>query len=306
MNTTDEITAPVTEPVLTAGCPFCGAYAAVTLAAQVRGSEHGLRQCCGCSLEYLSPLPSWEQICAIYDSSYYKAWGMEAGETDEVAAMKKATFGLRMREIAKHIKGGRVLDVGTASGFFLSVAQEFGFEPYGVELSEYSATLAQKKFGRDRIWNGTLDTAPFEPGSFNVIAMSDLIEHVPDPVNTLARARNLLTPGGVLMIMTPDTSSLTRRLMGTAWTHYKLEHLTYWNPSVIRRAAEQTGYSVLSIRRARKVMTLAYLDSQFKAYPNPLFTPLVGGMSRVLGSLRNSCFRISMGEMVALLRREGE
>ncbi|MCZ9879996.1 hypothetical protein OFP68_14055 [Brachyspira hyodysenteriae] len=37
-----------------------------------------------------------------------------------------------------------------------------GFEPYGVEISEYSSSIAKKKFGEDRIYNGTLETAPFE------------------------------------------------------------------------------------------------------------------------------------------------
>lgn len=304
MKTIDRMTTSELEVGLSGACPFCASTAATTFAPSVRGFAHAVKRCTGCSLEYLSPRPTWEQIRAIYDSSYYKAWGMESGETDEVAAMKKATFALRMREIGTHVQGGRILDVGTASGFFLSVAQEFGFEPYGVELSEYSGTLAQRKFGRDRIWIGTLETAPFEPGMFQVIAMSDLIEHVPDPVGTLEIARRLLAPGGVLMIMTPDTSSLTRRLMGAAWTHYKLEHLTYWNPGVVRQAARQTGYSVISIRRARKVMTLSYLDTQFRTYPNPIFTPLVRALSGGLGSFRNSHFPISMGEMVALLRRE--
>ncbi len=287
-------------------CPFCGWTDSRTLTHQLRASGHSLRRCRECDLEFLWPVPGWDEIQSIYGADYYRSWGMADGETLEVAEMKKATFALRMREICRYARPGRVLDVGTASGFFLEVAEEFGFEPYGVELSEYSGALAQRKFGVDNIWLGTLETAPFERQSFQLIAMSDLLEHVPDPARTLERARDLLAPGGVLMVMTPNTGSLTRWLMGVTWTHYKLEHLTYWSPAVIRRAASQTGYRVLSIRPAWKVMTLAYLATQFETYPHPLLTPIVRLLNSRLASWRQTQFRVSMGEMVALLRREDE
>jgi 2-polyprenyl-3-methyl-5-hydroxy-6-metoxy-1,4-benzoquinol methylase len=289
-----------------AACPFCGWTDSRTLARQVRASEHALRRCRECELEYLWPAPTWDEIQRIYTAGYYRSWGMAEGETPEVAEMKKATFALRMEEISRYVRPGRVLDVGTASGFFLEVAEQFGFEPFGVELSEYSGALARRKFGEENIWIGTLETAPFERDSFQLIAMSDLLEHVPDPVRTLERARELLAPGGVLMVMTPNTRSLTHRLMGIAWTHYKLEHLTYWSPAVIRRAAAQTGFRLLSIRPAWKVMTLAYLATQFEAYPHPILTPLVRLLNARLAPWRHSHFRLSMGEMVALLRREDE
>ena len=228
---------------------------------------------------------------------------MADGETAEVADMKKATFRLRLHEIARHASPGRVLDVGTASGFFLEVAQHLGWDPFGVELSDYSARLAQRKFGADRIWHGTLETAPFSPGSFDAIAMSDLLEHVLDPVATLQLAQSLLRPGGVLMVTTPDTASLTRRLMGTRWTHYKLEHLTYWNPALLRRAAAQAGLEVLTIHPAWKVMTVRYLCTQFAVYPHPILTPIARSISALAGGLRDAHFRIAMGEMVAILRR---
>ncbi|WP_241392445.1 class I SAM-dependent methyltransferase [Brachyspira hyodysenteriae] len=157
--------------------------------------------CCpNCKLEFIYNQPNFEEIKSIYSNDYYKAWGMEDGENNEVALMKKSTFRNMLKKILPYKKSGNILDIGTASGFLLEEAKEMGFEPYGVEISEYSSSIAKKKFGEDRIYNGTLETAPFENNFFDVITMTDLLEHVQDPVSILKISNKLLrnyTGGGI-------------------------------------------------------------------------------------------------------------
>ena len=86
-----------------------------------------------------------------------------------------------------------MLDVGCATGYFLEVAQRGGFDPYGVEFSEYAAGIAKEKFGKEKIFHGTLEqfhdaTGRSGAATFRAIAMSDLIEHVRIPSETLTAA----------------------------------------------------------------------------------------------------------------------
>jgi len=60
---------------------------------------------------------------------------------------------------------------------------------------------------------------------FDIITMIDFIEHVGAPMSILVKASRLLRPGGQLVILTPNADSLSRRLMGLRWLHYKVEHL---------------------------------------------------------------------------------
>ena len=60
---------------------------------------------------------------------------------------------------------------------------------------------------------------------FDIITMIDFIEHVRAPMSILVKASRLLRPGGQLVILTPNADSLSRRLMGLRWLHYKVEHL---------------------------------------------------------------------------------
>ena len=288
---------------LSRNCLVCSSPAFELVVARVNGSRYSILRCTECGLQYLDPVPSQEELKQIYTARYYRAWGMENGETSAVAVMKKHTFALRLKELEKVVERGPILDVGTASGFFLEVAQSRGFAPYGVEISEYSGKLAVEKFGVDHIHLGTLETAPFPKKSFRAIAMSDLLEHVPDPLATLRLAREFLEEGGVLQIVTPDTDAFSRKCMGSTWTQYKAEHLSYWNAHVLRLAAKEAGYRVLSVRRAQKVMTLRFLNAQLAVYSHSVLTPLIRIGQTALRPLQDYHFRVSMGEMAALLQK---
>lgn len=261
-------------------------------------------RCSSCRLEFLSPQPTWEEIQNIYSAEYYASWDMKDGENQMTARLKRLTFARRLAEFRKFVQSGPILDIGTATGFFLEeVLLDRNFEPYGVEVSPYAGSIAQQKFGAGRIHIGTLETAPFQPGFFSAVAMSDLLEHVLDPRDTLRCVNRLTKPGGVVMIMTPDATSLSHGVMGSRWTHFKLEHLFYFTPASIRLLAADTGFEVLSLKRARKTMTLKYLTDQLAVYRHPILTPISGMLCGMLKRWENKPFSITMGEMVVFLRK---
>jgi SAM-dependent methyltransferase len=270
----------------------------------LRQSRFSIARCPECALEFLAPQPDPREIAEIYSADYYIPWDMSRSENGITARMKRLTFARRLRELRQLTGPGPILDVGTATGFFLDEAiAEGSFVPYGIELSEYAGRIAREKFGAERIHIGTIETAPFPPGFFSAVAMSDLLEHVPDPDGVLRRAYELLRPGGIAMIMTPDTASLSRRLMGQRWTQFKLEHLFYFSPASMRRLAARCGFRVLSIRRARKAMTLKYLRDQFQTYRHPVLTPLSRALGWMLKHWENRPFPITMGEMLVFLEK---
>jgi SAM-dependent methyltransferase len=238
----------------------------------------------------------------MYAAKYFDAWAMRSGDRREIAAMKGETFTPYLRHLREMVPLGPILDVGTATGFFLHTARCFGFEPYGIEVSDYAAQIAMAKFGAERIHHGTIETCSFPNGTFTAITMFDLLEHVIDPLGTLRKAHDLLQRGGVIAIVTPDTSSLTRQLMGSSWPHYKLEHLSYWNPSTLRFAASEAGFSVEGIRPAVKTVTPRYMRAQLAVYPNALLKPMAALLAH-WDRTADMKFAITMGEMTAYLRK---
>jgi 2-polyprenyl-3-methyl-5-hydroxy-6-metoxy-1,4-benzoquinol methylase len=288
-------------------CRLCGSREIGLLQKSLCGSRFALLKCRSCSLEFLDPLPAPDDLQRIYTAEYYRSWGMTGGGNPAVDAMKKLTFANHLRRAREYIggddRGGDLLDIGTATGLLLEVAREQGFEPYGIEISDYAAGLASAKFGAGRIHNGTLQTAPFKDGRFSAITMTDLLEHVADPLDTLTRVRRLLRPDGIVLITTPNTASLTRLAMGRKWTHYKVEHLYYLNPRSMALLAGKAGFQILSMKPAAKAVTLEYLRDQFRVYRHPVLTPAAELLAAVFRPLRHATLRLRTGESLILLRK---
>ncbi len=260
-------------------------------------------RCQNCELEWLSPQLNDAEITALYSENYYKAWGIK-GSTENSATlnMKKATARLRIALLKKHITSGNMLDVGCANGYFLEAAVEQGFQPYGVELSEYSSGLAKQKFGASNIYHGILETCEFNESFFDAINMADLLEHVKSPEETLNKARQLLKPKGVLIITTPDSGSFSKMVFGKRWPHYKLEHFFYFNTKNIEQIADKCGLKLIEAENSKKALNLAYLNTQYKVYPHWFFTPAFKSLNVLLPkALLNYNFYVLTGEITVLL-----
>lgn len=99
----------------------------------------------------------------------------------------------------------------SSTGLFLSLAVQRGWPAEGLEYSADSAEEARNKRGL-KVRTGALERGMFAPGSFDVITLWDVIEHVPDPRTVLELATELLAPGGVMMVKTPNCDGLYPRL----------------------------------------------------------------------------------------------
>ena len=268
-------------------------------------ADHHFVRCAICGLERIDPQPSDETLAAIYGSHYYDAWGLHDDEAT-VAALKKGTFRFVLGKLPRAEPGAKLLDLGAATGFLLDVARDLGYDPYGVELSEFGARAIAGKFGADHVHQGELTTAPFArggKGDFSVVTMCDYLEHVRDPRQTLARARELLGPGGTVAITTPDAGSPSRKLLRTGWTHYKVEHLFYFNQRNLRRLLEDVGFRAVEFHTLWKSLTLDYIGHQFEVYPHPALTRVARAVRKLTPRpVRHLPLPFSTGELLAIAR----
>ncbi|HUS36267.1 MAG TPA: class I SAM-dependent methyltransferase, partial [Verrucomicrobiae bacterium] len=120
--------------------------------------------------------------------------------------------GLQARKISEAVfrykKGGRLLDVGAASGILLEQAAKLGFDGEGVEPSKSLAKSAQD--AGLKVHLGTFPH-PAIKGVYDVITLIDVIEHVPCPIPLLKDIAAHLKPDGVGVLTTPDIRSLVAR-----------------------------------------------------------------------------------------------
>ncbi|MGO4222720.1 methyltransferase domain-containing protein [Lysobacter sp. TAF61] len=109
-----------------------------------------------------------------------------------------------LRTLLKYrVPSARAVELGCAHGSFVALMKQCGFQASGVEMSPWVVELGKKTFGID-IELGPVENLDIEPGSIDVIAMMDVMEHLPDPVATMSHCLSLLKPDGILLIQMPE------------------------------------------------------------------------------------------------------
>jgi 2-polyprenyl-3-methyl-5-hydroxy-6-metoxy-1,4-benzoquinol methylase len=109
-----------------------------------------------------------------------------------------------LRAVLKYkLPPARTLELGAAHGGFVATLRLAGFDSTGLELSPWIADYARKTFGVPML-QGPVEKQGLAPGSLDLLAAMDVIEHLPDPIGTLRACVNLLKPDGVLMLQTPQ------------------------------------------------------------------------------------------------------
>ena len=252
-------------------CALCGARERRILR---QDGAHTLVRCKCCSLVYVTPRRQAAQLIdEVYDASYWRSpAARERGYSDYAGdeALYLRTFRRRFAQLGVQLPSrGRALDVGCAAGFSMRVLAERGFEVYGIEPSRAIRAVALKNFSPERIHAGTLLDAPYEPASFDLIVMWDVLEHLPDPLAALGKARELLAPQGRLVLETQNIESFAARALGSRWTHFKhAEHLLHFSPKTLQRALESAGFELLSLtsRGAGKLVSPSFIAERARRF----------------------------------------
>ena len=134
-----------------------------------------------------------------------------------------AVFDGYAADVRRHASGGRLLDVGCAYGFLLR-RLESEFETFGLDVSEHAVEKARSVATQSQLQvHNILEPLPFDDHSFDVVTMTDILEHVPGPAGILAEVARVCRRGAVVYIATPNRNLIRRTLY---WIPDRMEHHT--------------------------------------------------------------------------------
>jgi SAM-dependent methyltransferase len=168
-----------------------------------------------------------------------------------------------LQSVRRYRPGGRLLDIGAGSGILVEVATRLGYRAEGIEPSEWMVRSAAAH--GLKIQAGIL---PHEEitGSYDVVTLVDVIEHVSDPVELLVQARSVLASDGIGLVITPDVASVAARVMGKHWWHYRMAHICYFERDTLLAALRHAGLEPIAIFRPSWYFTADYLIQRLGAY----------------------------------------
>ncbi len=199
-------------------------------------------ECDDCSLNFLNPQPSWDDLSSYYTSDY-QCYNTLKGHDEQMVEEAKKLGKLEHIPIPE---GKRLLDVGCGDGLFLRAAKRLGAEVKGVEPSEFGAERARAS-GLD-VFTGTLEQFIEQEGTdqqFDIITCFHVLDAVPHPVQTLKAMKQLLAPNGFICITIPNADCDFARELGWRWHSTDLPyHLVLFTPKSLIYAGKLAGLAV--------------------------------------------------------------
>lgn len=253
-------------------CPICNQTSQYDFSSRDLMFNHYERydyqRCTNCNFIYQYPAPTAEQISTFYPDSYdvYEEQSRLKKISNLSKSILKKYYGYSHLKtnvssdllcIITHrvdsdyrvpfVKDGYLLDVGCGNGRYLDGMSALGWRVKGVEFNEYAINVC--RLSKLDVHHGDLFSAKFESDSFDVINVSHVIEHVPNPKQLFAELARILKKNGTLIIKTPNSEALGRALFNTNWFPNDVpRHIYFFSEKNLREVGNACGLKVQEIK----------------------------------------------------------
>jgi len=218
-------------------CPICEKSGVDPL--HLEGSFQMVR-CPSCQFIFLNPRPTAESLHHFYQTYLPE----EESSIESWEKMMKPVFNRAANLLERYRKSGRLLDVGTGFGFFVTEMKNKGWEAAGVEISQKALEYARNVLGLT-ILPGPLEKVGFPNNHFDAVTAFYVIEHLPFPMAFFRECYRILKPGGLLLLRYPHTTPIKNflRFLGIKNHLYDLPaHLCDFSPKIIQECLEKVGF----------------------------------------------------------------
>jgi SAM-dependent methyltransferase len=189
-------------------CHLCGCSRQKTFLIDYRAIDRSwdLVKCLNCGLVRTDPLPDKDILALKYAGEYWVASG------DPTAAVM---YNLRMKAFARRLgkmlpHGSKAMDVGAGNGLWINLLKINGLEAIGID--PYAPDTVKRG-----VFKCSLQEAPFEKDSFDLITFLHVLEHMKYPADSIKKADQFLKPGGLLVIEVPNINSMGFTLFNKKW-----------------------------------------------------------------------------------------
>lgn len=209
-------------------------------------------ECESCAFRHIVPVPTEAELANVYREEYYSTEKPHYfNHHREDLDWWNGVYDERYEVLEDLLPAGRrrILDIGSGPGFFLRRGVERGWTALGIEPSRQAAEHS-RALGLEIINDFLTPANTDKLGTFDVVHMHEVLEHIPDPIGMLKLARDRLVPGGVVCVIVPNDYSPFQAVLradGHApWWVAPPHHVNYFDLASLERAVERAGFIVES------------------------------------------------------------
>ena len=249
----------------TVDCPFCGGADAVAVTGPIcDGPSHHFKEpyrsvatrmsrCTNSDVVYQRERLTAQHLGRLYDEGSYLCYKSFAERGAIVRSLAQLSARMLIKEVERHrlTDNRRLVDFGCGNGSWLELfrACNVSWDLHGTEIGagnvEHIKRLGFQGYCCDENTIGRF----IQPGSVGMIYMHHVIEHVPNPLETLRTLTGLLSPGGVIFGQTPDWRCWERRTFGDDWAQWhQPHHLTVFDKQTLAAHAREAGLEAVSLK----------------------------------------------------------
>lgn len=240
--------------VKTTECPLCGAkqteHVWTCTDRYASGEEFEVSGCRNCGFRFTQDVPAPQEIGRYYETpDYISHSDTRQGLMNRLYHwVRSYMLGRKARLVIRTTgrKKGRLLDIGTGTGYFPHTMQQRGWQVEAVEQSRQARDFARRHFG--------LEVKPADTwqalaaGSFDAVTLWHVLEHLPQLDKVGRQLRRLLTPEGRLIVAVPNCSSYDARHYGADWAAYDVpRHLWHFTPDTMAAWARKQGLQLVEM-----------------------------------------------------------
>jgi 2-polyprenyl-3-methyl-5-hydroxy-6-metoxy-1,4-benzoquinol methylase len=219
-------------------------------------------RCDNCGLEQTAPLPSQKDLNELYNQ-FYNFSGERNTRYTRIRASFINSFIYRIwlaidGDISFHrMKGsGSLLDVGCNEGRGLEFYRRIGFSAEGLELNSKAAEVARTK--GFTVYGSTLEGFTSEK-KYDVVVLSNVLEHSLNPVSMLRNIHRLLNTNGQVWISCPNSRSWLRSVFGRYWINWHVPfHIVHFSPDTLEEVLKKSKFEIVKIRQETPALWVAH------------------------------------------------
>jgi SAM-dependent methyltransferase len=215
--------------------------------ASYTGETLDLVRCARCGFGQPAALPTLPNYFdRMYDQRWNERWIVEEFESTTKDFIFESILGELERRLGRT---GRLLDVGAHAGRFLFLATRAGWDVEGIELNPRTAAYAAARTGAT-VHRVNAHTLADTGRRYDALVLTDVLEHIPRPIDLLVALAALTVPGGIIAVKVPcgPSQALKERVLAAVSSHRatladNLVHVNHFSPRSLATALARAGFT---------------------------------------------------------------